>query len=144
LALLILAGGFLGLVFFNYKYIGPPPAAVCDSIAIEALRKRCLMPIDDPISTIASLTSMSMSLIAVAGSLRVFGLEKVNFWRENSSGAYSLSYFLGKDIAHLPNMLLYPLLFISLFASLAMPRAAFAELVRFCYLLSHSLFAFVY
>jgi len=128
LILVCLAGVFLGIVFNNSYYIGPPQASVCGSMPIPVLVQRCLLPINDPIGTIASLCCLSLSLTAVASSLRVFGAERVVFWRESSAGVNTLAYFLGKDIAQLPSMLLSPLLFLTLFYSIVAPRSPFLSL----------------
>lgn len=69
---------------------------MCDTISISSLQELCKLPIDDPIGTIASLSCLSLSLTAVASSLRVFGSERVVFWRESSAGTNTLAYFLGK------------------------------------------------
>ncbi len=60
------------------------------------LISRCELPIDDPVATIASLVCLCLALTGVAGSLRVFGNERVVFWRESSGGTSTLAYFLAK------------------------------------------------
>jgi len=116
----------LGIVFNNFTYIGPPPKSICDAIPVRDLQLRCLLPIDDPIGTIASLSCLSLALIAVASSLRVFAPEKVNFWREASTGAHStIAYFLAKDLSFLPMILFSPAIFLGLFLSLVAMRSTY-------------------
>lgn len=43
--LVCLAGVFLGLVFNNAHYVGPPEQSVCNGIQVEALRARCELPL---------------------------------------------------------------------------------------------------
>jgi len=126
--LVCIAGIFLGVIFNNNAYVGPPDQATCDVLPLEVLRKECMMPMSDPVTGIAMLSILALSLTAVASSLRVFGSERVNFWREASSGINTLSYFLGKDVSQIPNMLIAPLIFETLYYSLVAPRSPFLQL----------------
>jgi len=72
-----------------------------------------------------SFVGLSLALAGATFSLRVFGNEKVVFWRESSVGSNTFAYFLGKDLAHLPNNLLLPLLFLGGFYTLVTPRGDF-------------------
>ena len=110
--LVFMGGLFLGLVFTNITYeginihlldthplsvfclIGPPPPLAVD-MCPSGLQPILRRPINDPIPTEASLTCLSVSLVAVAAALRVFGPEKVIFWREASAGMSPLAYFIG-------------------------------------------------
>jgi len=74
------------------------------------------------------LVGVSIALTGIASSLRVFGNERIVFWREASTGTSTLAYFLGKDFAQIPNMLIAPLLFEVLYYSLTVPRAHFLTL----------------
>lgn len=60
--------------------------------------------------------------------MRIFGAERVVFWRESASGINTLAYFLGKDLSYIPNMLVAPLLFEALFYSITAPRSTFIDL----------------
>lgn len=61
----------------------------------------------------------------MASSLRVFGSEKVVFRRETTTGTSTEAYFLGKNLAHLPTILLAPLMFLAMYYQLAHPLAPF-------------------
>jgi len=76
------------------------------------------------------LCGVSLSLTAVASSLRVFGSERIVFWREASTGTYTLAYYLGKDLAQIPFIVIAPLIFETLFYSLTVPRAQFLVLYQ--------------
>jgi hypothetical protein len=77
------------------------------------------LPVDDPLPGQATLTSLSLSLAAMASSLRVFGAERLEFTREQSSGSSTGAYYLGKSLSHLPVILISPLLFTLAFYPLA-------------------------
>ena len=47
---------------------------------------------------------------------RLFGAERVVFWREVASGASRSAYFVGKNLADLPRLLLVPAVYLSLFS----------------------------
>lgn len=92
------------------------------------------------------LTCVSVALTAVAASLRVFGNERIVYWREAATGTSTISYFIGKgievslkfmnfsDMAQIPHMVVAPLIFLTLFYSLTVPRARFLTyyLIFFC------------
>eukprot|EP00003_Mantamonas_plastica_P030396 TRINITY_DN752_c2_g1_i1.p1 TRINITY_DN752_c2_g1~~TRINITY_DN752_c2_g1_i1.p1 ORF type:complete len:202 (+),score=48.80 TRINITY_DN752_c2_g1_i1:2-607(+) len=85
-----------------------------------------------------------MGLTAVASSLRVFGNERVVFWRENSSGANALAYFLGKNIAQFPRIALVPLVFLSSYYTLVSPRGYLSDYYLVFLLLQFTAEAFGY
>ena len=71
-----------------------------------------------------------MGMCSVMSHIRVFGEEKVVYWREASGlpqPIHTVAYFLGKDLLALPLSFLGPLMFNILFSSLAAPRASFAS-----------------
>ena len=97
-ALVFVGGFFLGLVFSNISYEGPPPAGAVDQCPLGLQDLLLHRPIYDPIPTEASLNCMTVSLTAMSAALRVFGTEKTVFRREASSGMNSFSYFLGESV----------------------------------------------
>jgi len=123
--LVCLAGSLLGIVFFNAHYVGPPEKSICQEISVTQLQDRCELPIDDPVATIASLICLCLALTGVASALRVFGNERVVFWRESSGGVSTLAYFLAKDFAQIANMVICPLIFLTFYYSLTAPRSPF-------------------
>ncbi|PRP79061.1 abc transporter aaa ATPase [Planoprotostelium fungivorum] len=68
---------------------------------------------------VSSLTSMVLSL-------RLFGLEKSVYWRENASGMNGVSYFFGKNFASFPSYALTAGIFLVFYYILSVPRATFA------------------
>ena len=127
-ALVFLGGVFLGLVFHGNEYQGPLPDATlqqCPFFYDNALLKSFIdRPVNDPIASQASLTCLAVSLTGVTAAVRVFGNEKVNYWREASSGMSPLSYFLGKNLAYLPSIVLAPFVYLCVFYTLTAPKGS--------------------
>ena len=117
-----------GFVFNRSHYMGPPDKSVCDAMPAEELRERCLLPLHDPIPQIALMTIVGLALPASMAALRVFGLERVVFWRESSVGSNTSSYFLGKVFSHLPSCLILPLIYAATYYNFTVPRMGFGLL----------------
>ena len=66
---------------------------------------------------------MCLYLIQKAGSLRVYGSERVQFWRESSAGTSTLAYFIALQVAHLPSILIAPVFYVLCFYQLVGPLA---------------------
>lgn len=61
----------------------------------------------------------------------VFGSERIVYWREASAlpqPLHTLAYFVGKDIAWLPQVLVGPALFTIAYTSLTFPRDTFFDI----------------
>lgn len=67
------------------------------------------------------------ALLCKVAALRSFSLDKLEYWRERSSGISSLAYFLSKDTVDLFNTVIKPLVFLSMFYFLNTPRSTFAD-----------------
>jgi len=130
LGLVTVAASFLGIIFYGQRYIGPLlqefPHASCPDAMNQISPQICLLlsyPQNDPFPGQASLSILALSLCAVASSLRVFGAETAQLKREVSSGACTEAYYLGKSLAHMPIILVAPMLFIVIFYSLSIMKA---------------------
>jgi ABC-type multidrug transport system ATPase subunit len=66
-----------------------------------------------------NFTSMAVGFTTIQSSLRLFGNERVVFWREAASGASRVAYFLGKNLADLPRLLLVPAFYLCLFLGIS-------------------------
>ena len=76
----------------------------------------------------------------MTASLRVFGPERVVFWRESSHGSSAVAYFLGKDLSQVCTidlhtfsqlypqipLYLYSLVFVIVYYPITVPRASFS------------------
>jgi ABC-type multidrug transport system ATPase subunit len=62
-----------------------------------------------------NFTSMAVGFTTIQSSLRLFGAERVVFWREVSAGASRSAYFIGKNLADLPRLFFIPAMYLSLF-----------------------------
>lgn len=117
-----------GIVFIDSHYIGPPSNAVCELLPVSGLVQRCELPIDDPFPQIALMTTIGLALPAAMAALRVFGRERVVFWRESSVGANTASYYLGKELGFLPSSVILPLIYAAVFYNFTVPRMNFGLL----------------
>jgi len=66
---------------------------------------------------------LSVSIVAMQQSLRLFGTERVVFWRECSSGLNIGAYFLGKTLASLIYLIVLPLVYLLMFYGFNAPRS---------------------
>ena len=62
-----------------------------------------------------NFTSMAVGFTTIQSSLKLFGNERVVFWREASAGSSRTAYFLGKNLCDLPRLLLVPAFYLALF-----------------------------
>ena len=71
------------------------------------------------------MTCIAMGLTGVASMIRVFGEERVQYWREASGLSqpwHTIAYFFGKDLSMLPQMLLAPMVYCIVYLSITSPR----------------------
>ena len=68
------------------------------------------------------LVGLSIGLIASSPGVKIFGEEKLVFWREAASGHNRFAYYIGKVLSTFPRMVLSNLHFSTLFLLLATPR----------------------
>ena len=69
--------------------------------------------------------SLAIGFSATQQSLKLFGCERAVFKRESNTGLNRFAYFLGKQISSIPDILLLPFIFLSMFYSAANPRGDF-------------------
>ena len=98
--LVLLGGTFLGAIYMN--------------VSLNKLQ---------PMNTLASLV---VGITTMLSALRVFGTNRAVFWREAASGINRPSYFLAENLAHLPQLLISPLVMLCSFYTLTSPRAPVA------------------
>lgn len=124
--LFFISGLFLGITFYRKSYIGSLPEEVIQQ-CLESLRPLCSLPQNDVIILTASATPLAMALTSTIAALKVFGDEKAVFRRENEAGMSSLAYFTSKNLAQTFSLITAPLVYLSIFYSLFVPRASFIE-----------------
>ena len=110
-------GGFLiGLAQFKAEGINfrgfflPPYAILSSSIDYSSVPQMAL------------LVGIAIGLIASSPGVKVFGEEKLVYWREASSGHNRLAYYLGKVLSTFPRMVIACLHFTATFMLLSTPR----------------------
>jgi len=129
LGLLLIGGLFLGITFNDHKYFRyqpPLPAMVYDQCPGE-LADICKIPIRDMIPLIASMCGLVMALTGSIASLRLFGAVKTVYYRDRARGSSALAFFLGRSLAHLPNILMWPFAFLIVYFPLASPQGAYGS-----------------
>jgi hypothetical protein len=67
------------------------------------------------------------ALLCKISALRTFSLDKLHYWRESASGMSSLAHFLSKDAVDLFNIVIKPLVYLSMFYFFGNPRSSFAD-----------------
>ncbi|KAI3791799.1 hypothetical protein L2E82_05662 [Cichorium intybus] len=72
-------------------------------------------------------TVIAVSLLCMIGALRTFSQDKLQYKRESASGMNSLSYFMAKDTMDLLNIVMKPLVYLSMFYFFSYPRSSFVS-----------------
>eukprot|EP00475_Leptophrys_vorax_P044540 TRINITY_DN8966_c0_g1_i1.p1 TRINITY_DN8966_c0_g1~~TRINITY_DN8966_c0_g1_i1.p1 ORF type:complete len:418 (-),score=91.74 TRINITY_DN8966_c0_g1_i1:27-1130(-) len=75
---------------------------------------------------ICLLACLAMGLLGTNASLRLFGKERLIFWREASSGIPISSYFASKLLLELLQTVTYPFIFLLAFYNIIIPELPFA------------------
>ncbi|XP_042046010.1 putative white-brown complex homolog protein 30 isoform X1 [Salvia splendens] len=70
---------------------------------------------------------IAVSLLCKISAIRSFSMDKLHYKRERDAGMSTLAYFLSKDTIDLFNILIKPLVFLSMFYSFSNPRSTFPE-----------------
>ncbi|KAG7032987.1 ABC transporter G family member 28 [Cucurbita argyrosperma subsp. argyrosperma] len=79
------------------------------------------------LGSISDVSDQSFALLGKIAALRTFSLDKLEYWRESSSGMSSLAYFLAKDTVDHFNTAIKPLMYLSMFYSFTNPRSSFTN-----------------
>ncbi|KAL8726678.1 MAG: hypothetical protein Q9166_006546 [cf. Caloplaca sp. 2 TL-2023] len=110
-------GGFLiGLAQFKAEGINfrgfflPPYAILSSSIDYSSVPQMAL------------LVGIAIGLIASSPGVKIFGEEKLVYWREASSGHSRFAYYIGKVLSTFPRMIIACLHFTATFMVLSTPR----------------------
>ncbi|KAK7279333.1 hypothetical protein RJT34_24382 [Clitoria ternatea] len=72
-------------------------------------------------------TVIAVSLLSKIAALRSFSLDKLQYWRESASGISSLAHFLAKDSIDLFNIIIKPVVYLSMFYFFSNPRSSFGS-----------------
>jgi hypothetical protein len=67
------------------------------------------------------------ALLCKIAALRSFSLDKLHYWRESASGMSSSACFLAKDTIDIFNILVKPLVYLSMFYFFTNPRSTFFD-----------------
>ena len=112
------AGTMMGLASTTvdelYSGILRPPYTPLSPAPLEAL-----------LPSLGLYVSMSLGIAGAPAAVRIFGEERDVFLREAASGHSTFSYFVAKNVATLPRMMLAGLHFAGFFSMLARPSSSF-------------------
>jgi ABC-type multidrug transport system ATPase subunit len=124
--LFFISGLFTGMTFYKATYIGPLPQEIID-LCPDSLRVLCGIPQKDVVVMIASASTLALALSSTIAALKIFGDEIAVFRRENESGMSTIAYFMAKNLVQIFCIFTAPLVFLSIFYSLFVPRGTFAS-----------------
>ena len=123
-------------MFLAWLYVGTPsfaaPAPIetfagcAPRVALAA--QNCLAEAGDDVLNRSVMAVIAVSLTGVATALRVFAAERAVYFREAAAlpqPSATVAYFLGKDVASLPQVVASALTFTIAYGALATPRASF-------------------
>lgn len=65
------------------------------------------------------------ALLCKVAALRSFSQDKLQYWRESASGISSLAHFVSKDTVDMFNILIKPVVYLSMFYFFSNPRSSF-------------------
>eukprot|EP00656_Telonema_subtile_P053194 TRINITY_DN7629_c0_g2_i2.p1 TRINITY_DN7629_c0_g2~~TRINITY_DN7629_c0_g2_i2.p1 ORF type:complete len:1340 (+),score=312.89 TRINITY_DN7629_c0_g2_i2:188-4207(+) len=129
MVLLLIGGCFLAAAFADhddYEYKAPLPENVYTQCPGK-LQDKCKAPTQDKLPTICSMVCLVMALTGSVASLRTFGAVKLQFYRDRARGSSVLAFYLARTLAHLPNILLWPYVFLLPFYSIAGPQGSYGD-----------------
>lgn len=108
-----ISGMFLGILYYEQvPYLGPLPLPVAESCPSISGYNSCKRTQLDNILPVASLQIFAVSLLTGVLALNEFGSERAVFARERSTGARPISYFVAKDLAHVPLTIFHSIMFV--------------------------------
>jgi len=73
---------------------------------------------------------LSVSIMGVQQSLRLFGKERLVYWREAASGISRFAYFFGKTLCALITVPLLPIAFLAMFHPFCSPRGTIGDYMQ--------------
>lgn len=79
------------------------------------------------IPQMALLVGLAIGLTASAPGVKIFGEEKLVFWREAASGYNRFAYYIGKVLSTFPRMILANFHFTTMFYLLSTPRITYMD-----------------
>ena len=131
-ALPLVSALFLAAMYVGEPAFGAPRPiqafAGCPA-GVDVACQTCLSQSQDTILNRGIMACIAVGLASVSSFVPVFGGgERVVFRREAASlpqPRHTLAYFIGKDLAHFPQVLLGPFVFTVAYILLATPRASF-------------------
>lgn len=130
-ALVFIAALSLSAVYYGTPMYEPPQPSEAFATCPSAVRKPCqlcLSVVTDQILNRGSMTAIAIGLTGVASMIRVFGSERVVYFREASGlpqPRHTAAYFIGKDIGMLFEMFLAPFVYTIVYYTIITPKATF-------------------
>jgi ABC-type multidrug transport system ATPase subunit len=119
----------LGMMFADSAFVGSPTQEIVTTSCIPEFYGACSVHKEDNYLTQMSMIALSVGLVAISSSLLTFGgIERRNFARESTWGQNSFVYYFAKELVSIPNLLLAPFLFVSIFQTITAPPIDFITL----------------
>ncbi|MGZ4851137.1 MAG: ABC transporter permease, partial [Candidatus Bathyarchaeia archaeon] len=76
-------------------------------------------------ATISTMAVLSIGVLSCVSALKMFGNDRVVFWRESSSGISETAYWLAVTLFHLPFSVVFSFLFVAPYFYLILPDTPF-------------------
>ncbi|KAJ3127909.1 hypothetical protein HK098_005550 [Nowakowskiella sp. JEL0407] len=114
----LFAGLLMGMAAYNYK-------EVYRGVFIYPYAMLSSSPVMYSPGLFSLLIGLTSALASAPAGVKVFGEEKVVYWREAAAGHSRIAYYIGKTISTLPRIALSALHFASMFFYLSQPVFSF-------------------
>eukprot|EP00239_Pterosperma_sp_CCMP1384_P008232 CAMPEP_0197845972 /NCGR_PEP_ID=MMETSP1438-20131217/2811_1 /TAXON_ID=1461541 /ORGANISM="Pterosperma sp., Strain CCMP1384" /LENGTH=1014 /DNA_ID=CAMNT_0043457463 /DNA_START=226 /DNA_END=3270 /DNA_ORIENTATION=+ len=75
------------------------------------------------------MSTVCIGVLSTVASLKLFGEERVLFWREKAAGVNTFSYFMAKNVVNVVDNIWRPILFLSLYYNFLLPRMYYKDYV---------------
>ncbi|MDR3548909.1 MAG: ABC transporter permease, partial [Candidatus Pacebacteria bacterium] len=78
-------------------------------------------------ATISTMAVLSIGVLSCVSALKMFGNDRLVFWREASAGISITAYWLAVTLMHLPLTLIFSFLFVAPYYNLILPDVTFLD-----------------
>jgi len=109
--LVVVASFLVSWAFRNIVYKGP--VSIEDALTCPTfIRPVCFLPQTDDNMSFSLMICLSLGLTAMTSSLPTFKEERLIYKRERSSGMSTLAYFIAKNLAEIPSLVIQPIFYL--------------------------------
>ena len=99
--------------------------AIAAALIVGGIYRTKLQEVGNAMTSTLLFSSMTLGVVTTVAGLRPFGVERMVYWREASSGVSTLSYFVSKNLVFLIDIVALPFLYTVAFSFLTTPTMGF-------------------